>query len=427
MTTETPQLNIATIGHYSHGKTTVAAAITRMIARRNATSRALRVSDIAKGSIQRVKDWNETVQVNHVGYPLQGASVSHADCPGRRRGLRNTARGLHLTDVAVLVISAEEGIMAQSREHLIAARGAGVPNVVVFINKCDLLTEPEVLDLVEAEAREMVSDCGYNGDEIRVLRGAALPALQDDPTWSGTIEDLIDTLDQSSLIRVHDAEGPVLFAIDHLYSSLRTREGTELNYRVAGMLHRGRLVSGSKLDILHFTEGAPAAIAHVLEMEVFKEQRKSAVAGENVGLVIHVITKASWYGRSNLRRAVLSASNGAKLSRRFRCELRLFTQREGCRHSPIFSGHQPTLYIRHQSIQGQIQLPPSHPIGHPGDRIADVEIELERPCVAEEGMTFSVADGSDGYRLQLGGDPRWGGLFAIGKIAALLPDVPSVT
>lgn len=423
MSSQLPHLNIATIGHFEHGKTTVAAAILRSISKRTGAIRSYRISDIARGSIPRVVGWNETVQVNHIGYPLPGASVSHADCPGRRRGLRNTARGLHLIDVVVLVIAADEGIMAQSREHLLAARGAGVPGVVVFINKCDQLTEPDVLDLVESEAREMISDCGYAGDEVSVLRGAALPALNDDKAWVGTIEDLIEALDRDDLKRVRTSEGPVIFAIDHLYSSVRLREGTEMNFRVAGMLHRGRLESGSKLQLLSMVDGCPVATAQILEMEVFHESRREALAGENVGLVIHIITKADNFWRANLRRSLLVTPGSQQLTRRASCDLKLFTAREGGRHTPMTSGHQPTAYIRHQSVQVQIDLPPAHPAVLPGDRVEGATITFARPVVIEPGMCFSMADGSDGLRIQLGGAPRWGGLVATGKITALLPDV----
>jgi elongation factor Tu len=370
-----PNVNVGTIGHVDHGKTTLTAAITKVLAESGkAKFKAYDEIDAAPEEKAR----GITINTAHVEYETDNRHYSHVDCPGHADYIKNMITGAAQMDGAILVISANDGPMPQTREHILLARQVGVPYIVVWLNKCDLVDDPELLDLVEMEARELLSKYDFPGDDIPFIRGTATKALDGDAAQKENIQKLMKAVDEYIPTPTRDVDKPFLLAVEDVFSI--TGRGTV----ATGRIERGQVKVGEEVEIVGLQETRKTVVTGV---EMYQKTLDSGMAGDNVGILLRGIDKTMIE-----RGQVIAKPNSIKPHTKFKAEVYVLSKEEGGRHTPFFPGYRPQFYIRTTDVTGSIQLPAGVEMVMPGDNVA-MEVELIQPVAVEEGMRFAIREG----------------------------------
>ena len=370
-----PHVNIGTIGHVDHGKTTLTAAITKCLAGKNGNE-AVDFANIDKAPEERER--GITINTAHVEYSTDKRHYAHVDCPGHADYVKNMITGAAQMDGAILVIAATDGPMAQTREHILLARQVGVPKMVVFMNKCDMVDDAELLDLVEMEIRELLSSYGFYGDNTPIIRGSALKALEGDADAVKAINELMDAVDEWIPTPERDVDKPFLMSIEDVFTI--TGRGTV----VTGRVERGELKLNDEVEIVGIRD-TQKTIATGIEM--FRKQLDSAQAGDNAGVLLRGIT------RDQVERGQVLAKPGTVTPHtKFEAEVYVLSKEEGGRHTPFFSNYRPQFYFRTTDVTGVIELPAGTEMVMPGDNTR-MTVELIHPIAIEQGTKFSIREG----------------------------------
>ena len=370
-----PHVNIGTIGHVDHGKTTLTAAITTTLAKSGgATAKSYGEIDNAPEERER----GITINTSHVEYETTNRHYAHVDCPGHADYVKNMITGAAQMDGAILVVSAVDGPMPQTREHILLARQVNVPRIVVFLNKCDMVDDPELLDLVELEVRELLSVYGFPGDETPVIRGSATGAISGDPTWIAKIEELYDALDTYIPEPVREKDQPFLMPVEDVFSI--TGRGTV----ATGRIDRGVVKVGEEVAIVGFNSDKRTVVTGV---EMFRKLLDAGEAGDNVGLLLRGVAK------EEIERGMVLAKPGSITPHtRFEAEVYVLTKEEGGRHTPFFRGYRPQFYFRTTDVTGSVELPEGMEMVMPGDNV-QMTIDLITPIAMEEQLRFAIREG----------------------------------
>jgi elongation factor Tu len=372
-----PHVNVGTIGHIDHGKTTLTAALLK-VQEKAGLAKGIKYADIAKGGIVRDDSKTVTIAVSHVEYESPKRHYAHVDCPGHADYIKNMITGAAQMDGAILVVSALDSVMPQTREHVLLARQVGLTHIVVFLNKCDAVEDVDMLDLVEMEARELLSKYNFNGDGATVVRGAALPALQGDPTWEKTVTELVAALDKDIPEPIRDVDKPFLMAVEDVFS-IKGR-GTV----ATGRIERGRVKVGEEVAIIGFETNNLTVVTGV---EMFRKSMEEGQAGDNVGCLLRGIEKEGIE-----RGQVLAKPGSIKPHKKFTGEVYVLKKEEGGRHTPFFTNYRPQFYIRTTDVTGSVMLPEGVKMVMPGDNVT-VEVELITTVALEEQMRFAIREG----------------------------------
>src|ERR1022692_3045526 len=371
-----PHVNIGTIGHIDHGKTTLTAAITKVLSKHNP-----KVIFRAFDSIDNAPEERErgiTIAVAHVEYETLNRHYAHIDCPGHADYVKNMITGAAQMDGATLVVAATDGPMPQTREHILLARQVGVPYVVVFLNKCDAVEDPELLELVELEVRELLKSYGFPGDQIPVVRGSALGALNGEAKWEATIDELMAKVDEYIPLPVREVDKPFAMPIEDIFSI--SGRGTV----VTGRVERGRLKVGEEMEIVGFR---PTVKRVVTGIEMFRKLLDEGMAGDNVGLLLRGTEK------EEVERGQVVAKPGSITPHtKFKAEAYILKKEEGGRHTPFFTGYRPQFYFRTTDVTGDMKLPAGVEMVMPGDNVS-VEVSLITPVALEKGLRFAIREG----------------------------------
>ena len=374
-----PHVNVGTIGHIDHGKTTLTAALLAVSAAQG-SGEAKSYADIAKGGTVRDDTKTVTIAVAHVEYESEKRHYAHIDCPGHADYIKNMITGAAQMDGAILVVSAADGPMPQTREHILLARQVGVPYIVVFLNKCDLVDDPELLDLVELEVRELLSKYEFPGDDVPVIRGQSLAAYNSpsDPEASKCIVELLSSLDEYIPDPERDIDKPFLLPVEDVFS-IKGR-GTV----VTGRVERGIVKMGDALEIVGFEDTQKTVCTGV---EMFQKTLDQGQAGDNVGLLLRGVEKDAVY-----RGMVLAAPGSIKPHTKFECQVYVLSKEEGGRHTPFFKNYRPQFYIRTTDVTGAVYLQGDTEMVMPGDNV-NLTVELIQPVAMEEGGRFAIREG----------------------------------
>jgi elongation factor Tu len=372
-----PHVNVGTIGHIDHGKTTLTASLVKVQSKKN-LAKEIKYADIAKGGIVRDETKTVTIAVSHVEYESPTRHYAHVDCPGHADYIKNMITGAAQMDGAILVVSALDSVMPQTREHVLLARQVGLNHIVVFLNKCDAVEDSEMLDLVEMEVRELLNKYKFPGDDARVVRGAALPALQGDPKWEKSIDELIEALDTQIPEPQREVDKPFLMAVEDVFS-IKGR-GTV----ATGRIERGRIKVNEEVEIIGFDRNSKTVVTGV---EMFRKQMDEGQAGDNVGCLLRGIEKDGIE-----RGQVLAKPGSIKPHKKFVGEVYVLKKEEGGRHTPFFTNYRPQFYIRTTDVTGSVKLPEGVKMVMPGDNIT-VEVELITSVALEEQMRFAIREG----------------------------------
>ena len=371
-----PHVNIGTIGHIDHGKTTTTAAITKVLHKHNP-----KVSFRSFDSIDNAPEERErgiTIATAHVEYETANRHYAHVDCPGHADYVKNMITGAAQMDGGILVVAATDGPMPQTREHILLARQVGVPYLVVFLNKVDAVDDAELLDLVELEVRELLSSYGFPGDEIPIVRGSALKALEGDPEWEKTIDNLMEAVDNYVPMPERQVDKPFLMPVEDVFSI--SGRGTV----VTGRVERGKVKVGEEIEIVGFGATRKTVVTGV---EMFKKLLDEGQAGDNIGALLRGIDKEA------VERGQVLAKPGSILPHtKFKGEVYVLTKEEGGRHTPFFNGYRPQFYIRTTDVTGVAKLPEGVEMVMPGDNVT-MEIELIGPVALEKGLRFAIREG----------------------------------
>ena len=370
-----PHVNIGTIGHVDHGKTTLTAAISKCLAGKNGNS-AVDFANIDKAPEER--DRGITINTAHIEYSTDARHYAHVDCPGHADYVKNMITGAAQMDGAILVIAATDGPMAQTREHILLARQVGVPKMVVFMNKCDMVDDPELLDLVEMEIRDLLNEYGFEGDETPIIRGSALKALEGDPQWVSKIDELMDAVDEWIPTPERDNDKPFLMSIEDVFTI--TGRGTV----VTGRVERGMLKLNDEVEIVGIK---PTKKTVVTGIEMFRKQLDYAESGDNAGVLLRGIA------REEVERGQVLAKPGSVTPHtKFKAQVYVLSKEEGGRHTPFFSNYRPQFYFRTTDVTGVITLPDGVEMVMPGDNV-EMTVELIAPIAIENGTKFSIREG----------------------------------
>ena len=372
-----PHVNVGTIGHIDHGKTTLTAALVKVQSKKG-LAKEIKYADIAKGGIVRDETKTVTIAVSHVEYETAKRHYAHVDCPGHADYIKNMITGAAQMDGAILVVSALDSVMPQTREHVLLARQVGLTKVVVFLNKCDAVEDKEMLELVEMEVRELLSKYQFDGDNAKVVHGAALPALNGDPKWEETISNLLDALDTEIPEPTREVDKPFLMAVEDVFS-IKGR-GTV----ATGRIERGRVKVGEEVAIIGFEVNQLTTVTGV---EMFRKSMEEAQAGDNVGCLLRGIEKEGIE-----RGQVLAKPGSIKPHKKFTGEVYVLKKEEGGRHTPFFTNYRPQFYIRTTDVTGSVMLPEGVKMVMPGDNVT-VEVELITTVALEEQMRFAIREG----------------------------------
>jgi len=372
-----PHVNVGTIGHIDHGKTTLTAALVKVQSKKG-LAKEIKYSDIAKGGIVRDETKTVTIAVSHVEYETVGRHYAHVDCPGHADYIKNMITGAAQMDGAILVVSALDSVMPQTREHVLLARQVGLTKIVVFLNKCDAVEDSEMLDLVEMEVRELLSKYNFDGDNAPVVRGAALPALNGDPKWEETIGNLLAALDKEIPEPQREIDKPFLMAVEDVFS-IKGR-GTV----ATGRIERGKIKINEEVEIIGFDKLTKSVCTGV---EMFRKQMDEGQAGDNVGCLLRGIEKEGIE-----RGQVLAKPGSIKPHKKFTGEVYVLKKEEGGRHTPFFTNYRPQFYIRTTDVTGSVMLPEGVKMVMPGDNVT-VEVELITTVALEEQMRFAIREG----------------------------------
>ena len=365
-----PHVNVGTIGHVDHGKTTTTAAITRVL------GSAVDFADIDKAPEERER--GITINTAHVEYETEKRHYAHVDCPGHADYVKNMITGAAQMDGAILVIAATDGPMAQTREHILLARQVGVPRMVVFLNKCDMVDDEELLELVEMEVRDLLNEYGFEGDETPIVRGSALKALEGDPKYVDSIKELMNAVDEWIPTPERDTDKPFLMSIEDVFTI--TGRGTV----VTGRVERGQLNLNDEVEIVGIRDTQKTVVTGI---EMFRKQLDFAQAGDNAGVLLRGIS------REDVERGQVLAKPGTVTPHtKFEAEVYVLSKEEGGRHTPFFANYRPQFYFRTTDVTGVITLPAGVEMVMPGDNVS-MTVELIHPIAIEQGTKFSIREG----------------------------------
>jgi len=371
-----PHVNIGTIGHIDHGKTTLTAAITKVLSKHNP-----KVAFRAFDSIDNAPEERErgiTIAVSHVEYETANRHYAHMDCPGHADYIKNMITGAAQMDGAILVVAATDGPMPQTREHILLARQVGVPYIVVFLNKCDMVEDPELLELVELEVRELLKTYQFPGDNVPVIRGSALQALNGDEKWEAKILELMAAVDEKVPLPVRDVDKPFAMPIEDIFSI--SGRGTV----VTGRVERGKVKVSEEVEIVGFR---PTQKKVVTGVEMFRKLLDEGIAGDNVGLLLRGTEK------DDVERGQVVCKPGSITPHtKFKAEAYVLTKEEGGRHTPFFTGYRPQFYFRTTDVTGDVKLPQGVEMVMPGDNVS-CEVSLITPVALEKGLRFAIREG----------------------------------
>jgi len=370
-----PHVNIGTIGHVDHGKTTLTSAITKILSKKG-LSKALDYDQIDGAPEEKAR--GITINASHVEYETDKRHYAHVDCPGHADYVKNMITGAAQMDGAILVVAATDGPMAQTREHILLSRQVGVPRIVVFLNKCDMVDDEELLDLVEMEVRELLSEYGFPGDEVPVIRGSALKAMEGDPAYEAKVLELMDAVDSYIPEPVREVDKPFLMPIEDVFTI--TGRGTV----ATGRVERGVVKLGDTVEIVGIK---PTQTTVITGVEMFRKLLDQAEAGDNIGVLLRGIT------RENVQRGqVLAKPKTLTPHTEFEAQVYVLTKEEGGRHTPFFSNYRPQFYFRTTDVTGVIELPQGVEMVMPGDN-ATITVKLIYPIAIEVGTKFSIREG----------------------------------
>ena len=376
-----PHVNVGTIGHVDHGKTTLTAALTKVSADKGYGTKYVAYDEVAKASeSQGRRDATKilTIATSHVEYETKARHYAHVDCPGHADYVKNMITGAAQMDGAILVVSAVDGPMPQTREHILLARQVNVPQIVVFLNKCDLVEDAELLDLVELEVRELLSKYDYPGDDAPVIRGSASGAISGNPQWIEKLEELYTALDTYIPEPVREIDKPFALPVEDVFSI--TGRGTV----ATGRIERGIIKVGEEVELVGFNSTKKSVVTGV---EMFRKLLDQGQAGDNVGLLLRGVDKAEIE-----RGMVLAKPNSLKPHTKFEAEVYVLNKDEGGRHTPFFKGYRPQFYFRTTDVTGSVELPAGTEMVMPGDNI-QMTIELIIPIAMEEQVRFAIREG----------------------------------
>lgn len=371
-----PHINIGTIGHVDHGKTTLTSAITKILADEGVTEKFYKYEEIDNAPEEKARGL--TISISHVEYETKKRHYAHIDCPGHADYIKNMITGAAQMDGAILVVSAPDGVMPQTKEHVLLARQVNVPALVVFLNKTDMIDDPELLDLVEEEIRELLTKYKFPGDKVPIIRGSAMKALEGDEEAKKAILKLMETVDEAIPTPTRALDKPFLMPIEDVFS-IKGR-GTV----VTGRVERGRVKINEEVEIVGIR---PTQKAVVTGVEMFRKTLDEGQAGDNIGVLLRGIKKEEVE-----RGRVLAKPGTITPHTEFEAEVYVLTKEEGGRHTPFFSGYRPQLYIRTTDVTGEATLPKGVEMVMPGDNIK-MKIKLIVPVALEEGLRFAIREG----------------------------------
>ena len=370
-----PHVNIGTIGHVDHGKTTLTAAITKVLAK-SGGAEIKRYDEIDAAPEEKAR--GITINTAHVEYQTAARHYAHVDCPGHADYVKNMITGAAQMDGAILVVAATDGPMPQTREHILLSRQVGVPYIIVFLNKCDMVEDEELLDLVEMEVREMLNEYDFPGDEAPVIRGSALLALEGDPKWEAKIVELMDAVDKYIPTPVRDVDKPFLMPIEDTMTI--TGRGTV----VTGRVERGMLKLNDPVEIVGIRETNKSVVTGI---EMFRKLLDFAQAGDNIGALLRGINR-----EEVVRGQVLAKPGTVHPHHKFTASVYVLSKDEGGRHKPFFKNYRPQFYFRTTDVTGVIELPAGVEMVMPGDNV-EMTVELIHPIAVEKGTRFSIREG----------------------------------
>ena len=371
-----PHCNIGTIGHVDHGKTTLTAAITKTLNARLGTGEAVAFENIDKAPEERER--GITISTAHVEYETEKRHYAHVDCPGHADYVKNMITGAAQMDGAILVVAATDGVMAQTKEHILLARQVGVPYIVVFLNKCDMVDDEELIELVEMEVTEQLEEYGFTGCPI--VKGSALKALEDpNSEWGDKILELMHTVDEYIPDPVRDTDKPFLMPVEDVFTI--TGRGTV----ATGRVERGTLHLNDELEILGVKDDVQKTV--VTGIEMFRKQLDEAMAGDNIGALLRGINRDQI-----VRGQVLAKPGTVTCHKKFTAQVYVLTKDEGGRHTPFFNNYRPQFYFRTTDVTGVCELPAGTEMCMPGDNV-EMTIELIHPIAMEQGLTFAIREG----------------------------------
>ena len=371
-----PHVNVGTIGHIDHGKTTLTAAITKVLAKHNPKNAYRSFDSIDNAPEEKAR--GITIATAHVEYETANRHYAHVDCPGHADYIKNMITGAAQMDGAILVVAATDGPMPQTREHILLARQVGVPAMVVFMNKVDAVDDPELLDLVELEVRELLSSYQFPGDEIPIVRGSALGALNGEAQWEKTVDELMEAVDTYIPQPAREVDKPFLMPVEDIFSI--SGRGTV----ATGRIERGQVKVGEEVEIVGIK---PTRKTVVTGVEMFKKLLDSGMAGDNVGLLLRGVDR-----KEIERGQVISKPGSIKPHTKFKAEVYVLTKEEGGRHTPFFTGYRPQFYFRTTDVTGIADLPEGVEMVMPGDN-SQLTIELIAPIAMEKGLRFAIREG----------------------------------
>ena len=372
---EKTHVNIGTIGHVDHGKTTLTAAITTVLA---SEGQAKAMDYAAIDAAPEEKERGITINTAHVEYETAHRHYAHVDCPGHADYIKNMITGAAQMDGAILVVAATDGPMPQTREHILLSRQVGVPYIIVFLNKCDMVDDEELIDLVEMEVRDLLSEYDYPGDDTPIIRGSALKALEGDPQWTPAIHELLDTMDSYIPDPARETDKPFLMPVEDVITI--TGRGTV----ATGRVERGQLNLNDELEIIGIHETQKTVATGI---EMFRKLLDYALAGDNIGVLLRGIN------RDQIERGqVLAKPGSVHPHKKFNAHVYVLTKDEGGRHTPFFGNYRPQFYFRTTDITGVIELPEGTEMVMPGDNV-EFTVELIHPIAIENGTKFSIREG----------------------------------
>jgi elongation factor Tu len=370
-----PHVNVGTIGHIDHGKTTLTSAITKVLAERK-LAKYIEFGQIDKAPEERER--GITIAIAHVEYETDKRHYAHVDCPGHADYIKNMITGAAQMDGAILVVAATDGPMPQTREHILLARQVGVPAIVVYMNKCDAVDDPELLELVELEVQELLTKYEFPGDETPIIRGSALKALEGDPNWTKSIDELMEAVDNYVPLPTREIDKPFLMPVEDVFTI--SGRGTV----VTGRVERGRIKVGEDVEIVGFR---PTVKTVATGVEMFRKILDEGQAGDNVGILVRGIK------REDVERGqVLAKPASITPHTRFKAETYVLTKEEGGRHTPFFKGYRPQFYFRTTDVTGSVVLPEGVEMIMPGDNIT-MDVTLITPIALETGIRFAIREG----------------------------------
>lgn len=370
-----PHVNVGTIGHVDHGKTTLTAAITTVLANQGLAEKK---SYDSIDAAPEEKERGITINTAHVEYETVNRHYAHVDCPGHADYVKNMVTGAAQMDGAIIVVAATDGPMPQTREHILLARQVGVPNLVVFMNKVDLVDDPEMLELVEMEVRELLTSYGFDGDNASVIKGSAIKALEGTPEGVNAINELMAAVDKDIPTPVREVDKPFLMPIEDVFSI--TGRGTV----ATGRIERGIVKVGEEVEIIGLGSQMKSTCTGV---EMFRKLLDQGQAGDNAGILLRGVDKAL------LKRGMVICKPGSvKPHSKFKCEVYVLSKEEGGRHTPFFKGYRPQFYFRTTDVTGACELPENVEMVMPGDNVA-LSVELISPIAMEKGLRFAIREG----------------------------------